>query len=86
MNFTVDWDKSTENDLMELWLAASDQRAITAATAAVDQLLSEDPFSFGLHLSEGLWRIRVPPLVVHDTIDTALRHVQVTAASRTTTS
>jgi mRNA-degrading endonuclease RelE of RelBE toxin-antitoxin system len=83
MNFTVDWEKGAENDLMDLWLAAPDQRAITTASAAIDQLLSTDPYAFGQHLSEGLWRLRVPPLVVHYSIDPNQQHVEVTAVART---
>ena len=37
----------------------------------------------GKHLSEGLWRLRVPPLVVHYTIDLTRRHVEVTHCART---
>src|SRR5580704_10557910 len=78
MNFTVDWDTGAEDELTALWLAAPDQRAMAAASATIDHLLATDPFGFGQYLSEGLWRLRVPPLVVHYTVDLVRRHVQVT--------
>jgi mRNA-degrading endonuclease RelE of RelBE toxin-antitoxin system len=83
MNFTVDWDEEAQNDLMAVWLAAPDQLAVTRASAAIDQILADDPFEFGQYLSEELWRLRLPPIVVHYAVDSVRRHVEVTAVART---
>jgi mRNA-degrading endonuclease RelE of RelBE toxin-antitoxin system len=83
MTFTVEWDAAAEDDLMDLWLAAPDRSAITTASASIDRLLSTNPHGFGQYLSEGLWRLRVSPLVIHYTIDANRQHVEVTAVART---
>ncbi|AMV28639.1 hypothetical protein VT84_29815 [Gemmata sp. SH-PL17] len=83
MNFTVDWQPEADDGLADVWTGASDQAAVTRASALVDQLLALDPLGLGEYLSEGLWRVRVPPLVVHYTVDLARRHVDVTHAART---
>lgn len=83
MNFTVDWDAPSRANLAEVWLDSSDQAAVTRAAAAVDQVLALDPLGLGEYLSEGLWRLRVPPPVAHYTIDLARRRVEVTHVART---
>lgn len=60
------------------WPASGSGPAITAAQAQADQLLARDPIKYGRHLSEGLYSIDVPPLVLTYTIDQANRLVEVT--------
>jgi hypothetical protein len=83
MNFTVDWQPEAADALADVWTVATDQAAITRAAAAVDQVLALDPLGLGEYLSEGLWRLRVPPLVAHYTLDLARRRVEVTHVART---
>ncbi len=60
--YRVEWDSYVEDELAEIWIVASDRDAVTAAQAAGDKLLSSDPYGAGTHVSEGLYRIRIPPL------------------------
>ena len=47
MTYTVAWDPDAEQNLAELWLAAPDRAALTAAAAWVDRLLASDPLHAG---------------------------------------
>ena len=76
--FTVDWDEEAEDELARNWMEADEPNEVVAAQNLADQLLSHDPVGAGRPLSEGLYLLLVPPLVVFYTIDTARRHVQVT--------
>jgi hypothetical protein len=49
-----------------------------AAQARADRLLSRDPVANGRHLSEGLYRLDVPPLVLHYAVDLLGQSVEVT--------
>jgi hypothetical protein len=80
--FTVEWDPDAETELARIWLAAADPDEVTQAQARIDQLLARNPSGHGQPLSEGLWRIEVPPLVVNYTIGDANKHVQVTWVRR----
>jgi mRNA-degrading endonuclease RelE of RelBE toxin-antitoxin system len=64
MRYTVVWLKSADDELVELWLSASDRSAITAATLEVDRQLAVDASSKGEPLSEGLRAFSIPPLRV----------------------
>jgi hypothetical protein len=76
--FRVEWDPAAEDELARLWLRSSDPSSITRAQAQADQLLSRDPVKYGRHLSEGLYGLDVPPLVLTFTIDQTNRQVEVT--------
>jgi hypothetical protein len=76
--FRVEWEPAAEDELARIWLRASAPPAVTIAQAQADQLLSRDPIKYGRHLSEGLYSIDVPPLVLTYTIDLANRLVEVT--------
>jgi hypothetical protein len=75
--FRVEWGPAAEDELARIWLRSSDPSAISAAQARADQLLSRDPMRNGRHLSEGLYCIDAPPLVLTYTIDQASRLVEV---------
>ncbi len=81
MNYDVDWNDDVLSDLADLWQLAPDRQAVTDAQARIDQLLGRDPIGHGRHVSEGLYQLRVRPLVVSYTIDRAKRLVQVTWVS-----
>jgi hypothetical protein len=74
----VEWEPAAEDELARLWLRSSDPQAVTKAQAQADQLLSRDPIKYGRYLSEGLYCIDVPPLVLTYTINAANRSVEVT--------
>jgi hypothetical protein len=76
--FEVEWEPAAEDELARLWLRSADPQAITKAQAQADQLLARDPIQYGRHLSEGLYAIDLPPLVLTYTIDSAKRLVEVT--------
>ena len=67
-----------EDELARVWLRSADRAAVTAAQARADSLLARDPLSHGRHLSEGLYALDVPPLVLTYTVDSATRTVEVT--------
>jgi mRNA-degrading endonuclease RelE of RelBE toxin-antitoxin system len=76
--FRVEWEPAAEDELARIWLGSGDPLAVTIAQAYADQLLARDPIKYGRHLSEGLYRIDVVPLVLTYTIDSANRLVEVT--------
>lgn len=51
---------------------------VTAAERIVNTLLADDPTRNGQHLSEGLYRLVVSPLVVFYEVDSAARVVRIT--------
>jgi hypothetical protein len=76
--FRVEWEAPVEDELARIWLRSSDPQAVTTAQAEADLLLSRDPLKYGRHLSEGLYCIDVPPLVLTYTIDPVYHLVEVT--------
>jgi hypothetical protein len=76
--FRVEWEPAAEDELARLWLQSIDQQAITAAEAKADHLLCYDSFKYGNHLSEGLYRIDVPPLTFIYTIEPSNKLVVIT--------
>jgi hypothetical protein len=81
--YTVRATDEADDQLMALWLAASDRAAITAAQHQIDQGLAIDPRANGRELGEGLWRIAVPPLKAFYEIDDNQRLVRITGIDRT---
>lgn len=75
--FAVDWAQEAEDDPAILWLTSSDPLGVTQAQAQIDRLLSRNPLGIGQHISEGLYRFCVPPLIVTYTIDQGRHHVEV---------
>ena len=52
--YTVVWVRSAEDELVELWIGASDRSGVAAATREIDRQLTTDPGSKGESLKEGL--------------------------------
>jgi hypothetical protein len=42
MRYTVTWDRDAEKELMQIWLDAPDQRAVSEAANAIDRELTTD--------------------------------------------
>lgn len=78
MAFAVYWPLPIEHHYALAWMTAADQPAVVAARREIDRLLFADPRSYGRHLAEGLWKIAVPPLLVHFEIDDPAHIVTVT--------
>ena len=76
--YTVDWSPQALRSLATAWLNARDRQAVTQAEARIDALLAADPLGNGRHLSEGLYILSVPPLVVFSSVDPARRAVEIT--------
>jgi len=81
--FDVEWPPPILSDLADIWTKARDRRAVTDASAKIDDLLSRDPLNHGVHLSEGLYRLRVGPLVVTYTVDLTQRQVRINSVYTT---
>jgi mRNA-degrading endonuclease RelE of RelBE toxin-antitoxin system len=76
--YTVVWLQDAADQLIEIWLAASDRNEITAAVEALDQLLADDPIDWmSREVSEGLRAITVLPLRVIYVVRTPDRIVDV---------
>ena len=76
--YQVIWEPDAEQMLADIWLDSADPNSITTALAEADRFLSHDPFQLPQHLSEGLYRIDVPPLVLTFTIEEHARIAKVT--------
>jgi hypothetical protein len=81
--YTVEWTTPAEDQLADIWLAASDPVAVTTATAAIDALLARDPLGHGLDVQEGLRKLRIAPLTVFYEVQTSRSWVEVSAVAYT---
>jgi ethanolamine utilization microcompartment shell protein EutL len=86
MNYTVEWLTEAEDQLAEIWLQASDPKAVTASQAEIDRRLARDPTGCGQLLHEGLAKIVVPPLTAFYAVDAARRLVEVSGVAYTSES
>ncbi|HSG73419.1 MAG TPA: hypothetical protein VLA12_23590 [Planctomycetaceae bacterium] len=75
--YTVVWLKSVHHEVGEIWLAASNRNAVTAASAEIDRELAVDAEEKGKPLSEGLRVYDAPPLRAVYTVDPGNRLVEV---------
>jgi hypothetical protein len=79
--WSVEWNEDAEDGLAAAYLNAADRAAVTQAQDRIDRLLAANPLGQGTPVSEGLYRLTVPPLSVAFTVDQAGRSVQVTGVS-----
>jgi hypothetical protein len=75
--FTVDWDDDALQLLAAVWMQAADKQDVSDAIDAAEALLARDPLANGRTLSEGLYRIDVPPVIINYTVDTGAHHVEI---------
>jgi hypothetical protein len=75
--FLVEWNSAAENALAQIWMDATDPKAVTDAQDAIDRKLASNPVGDGEHVREGLYRIIVSPLVAYYSVDDAARKVEV---------
>jgi hypothetical protein len=77
MNWSVDWLPDADDALTNLWLAAPDRNAVTAAANQIERDLARNPHGVG-ESREGDTRIYiVPPLAVLSDADDARHEVLV---------
>jgi len=81
-NYHVRWEQETEAQLTRIWLTSHPRAAVTKAQADADRLLAQDPYRHSRFVSEGLYRLDIPPLAIDFTIDDAARTVTVESVRR----
>jgi hypothetical protein len=81
--YTVVWIPRAEDQLAQIWLDATNRRAVNDAVIAIDALLSRDAPQRGDAEHEGFRRLRVPPLTVLFDAREADRVAEVVAVKRT---
>jgi hypothetical protein len=64
MRFTLVYAPSAQQELADLWCAAPDRAALTAAANTLDQRLRRAPQQVGTPRSEGYWLIVHLPLAM----------------------
>jgi hypothetical protein len=69
MRFHVQTEPDGEHDLHLAWVWSKDPAAVRAANDSAKELLANDPAKAGEHISEGLWRLDLPPLRFQYEID-----------------
>jgi hypothetical protein len=82
MKFSVIWEKSAEDHLAELWLAATDKEAIRSASDRIDVLLANDPSSVGESRVSNFRILFETPLAVLYDVKPSDRKVKVWAVWR----
>jgi hypothetical protein len=64
VNYRVYWRKKARTRLADIWVAAPDRNAITAAAHRIDQLLERNPLGCGESRDKGRRILYALPLVV----------------------
>jgi hypothetical protein len=75
--YTLVWTLEARIDLATVWIDATDRAAVNQAADQAEAILRSYPFGQAVHVSEGLWRLVVRPLVVHFAVDTSTRTVTI---------
>lgn len=81
MRFHVKWDPESEHDLHLAWVLSKAPVAVRAAGESAEEMLATDPAKVGEHVSEGLWRLELPPLRIQYEINFAERTVTISNIS-----
>jgi plasmid stabilization system protein ParE len=80
--FRVRWTRNASNQLADIWTAAADQAAVTAASHRVEQALARDPENQGEDRPNNRRIVFEPPLVMTYRINKADGTVTVLNVSR----
>jgi plasmid stabilization system protein ParE len=83
MNFDVWWIPAAENQLAEIWMAATDRNAVTQAADRIDTALAADPLGVGESWPDRYRVLIDMPLVVYYEVsepDQRVRVLRVVAA------
>jgi plasmid stabilization system protein ParE len=86
MRFTVIWLPKAEERLTEIWLAAADQAAVSAASDDIDRLLMVNPLGVGEPRTAKIRYLYQMPLAVYYEVVPADRLVRVRSVWRPPTS
>lgn len=62
--YTVIWIPSAENELGQIWLAASDRENVALASHKIDVALRDDAEGMSVEIDEGLRGLEISPLRV----------------------
>lgn len=81
MRFHLKWEPDSEHDLHLAWVWSKDPAAVHVANDAAMELLAIQPDKAGQHISEGLWRLDLPPLRLQYEINFADRIVTISNVS-----
>ena len=84
MNFAVIWLPAALNQLADLWTAAPDRAAVTAASYRLDERLAADPLTEGESRDGGDRIAFERPLRVIFRVSEATREVHVVSVGRAT--
>lgn len=77
IRYTVTYSPAAEDLLAQLWIDSENRTQIAVATNEIDKLLSSNPAKNSTHLSEGLYRVEIKPLLVHFVVEEQDRRVTV---------
>jgi plasmid stabilization system protein ParE len=77
MMFAVEWSRTAENQLAEVWSHASDRNLVTAAVQRIDEALRLNPETCGESRDWGRRILIEPPLAVTFSVDSMNRSVLV---------
>jgi plasmid stabilization system protein ParE len=77
MKYTVVWQPSAENELIELWPAAANREQVTQAADEIERILSTKPTEAGESRSGDIRILIVPPLAANFRVFQADRIVRV---------
>lgn len=75
--YTVVWLRVASDELGEIWLAAPNRNAVTAASAEIDRELANNATTKGKPLGEGLRAYDAPPLHAVFSVSVPDRKVEV---------
>ena len=81
--YQVEWTSTAEDQLADSWLHAPNPQAVTAAQAAIDHTLAQNPLGHGAEVGEGLRKIVVPPLTAYYQVFSTPPAVEVSAVTFT---
>ncbi len=69
MSCSILWRQEAEEHLAEVWLRSAARPQVVAAVGEMESLLRRWPVGAAEHLSEGLWRLDVSPILVYFSVD-----------------
>ncbi|MBL8800243.1 MAG: type II toxin-antitoxin system RelE/ParE family toxin [Planctomycetia bacterium] len=75
--YAVELTPEAENNLIEIWLDATDRVEVTESETAIHGLLRSDPIGQGVPVAEGLYKIVRGPLVAFYSVDDAQQRVEI---------
>jgi hypothetical protein len=78
MSFAIVSTPEADQELARYWITAKDRNAVTESQNRIEKLLAREPRRSGHEVSEGLWKIEIPPLIAYYEIDDLKNEVTLT--------